>query len=315
MATEGDANSRDRARVVAIVGPTASGKTALSLQVAESLNGEVVACDSRTIYRYMDIGTAKPTKDERARVRHHMLDVAEPDETYTVAQYKAEASEAIRDIVSRGKLPVVCGGTGLYARALLEGLSMPEVPPDQELRKELNLFADQHGNQALHSRLMEIDRKTAERLSQNDRFRIVRALEVCMTTEKKFSDLAIRTEAPYTTIWIGLSVKDRAILKRRIKERFAEQMREGLLEEVETLLARYGPTRALKNAVTYRDLIRYLQSEITLDQAMDECLKHNYQLARRQIMWFRANESVNWFYLDDSEPSSILDEVIDLIVD
>lgn len=297
-------------RVVAIVGPTASGKTALSLSLSKRLKGEVVACDSRTIYKYMDIGTAKPTADEQRAVRHHMIDVAEPDQTYTAAQYKEEAGRAIEEIVGRGALPVVCGGTGFYARALLEGIQIPEVAPQEELRRQLNEFADREGNQALHQRLAELDPRTAERLNVNDRFRLVRALEVSIVTGKAFSQLATRTDEPYETLWIGLTVENRQLLKERIKERFAEQMDQGLLAEVQFLLNKYGPTRTIKNAVPYRDLIRYLSGELTLAEAWEECLKHNFQLARRQIMWFRANQKTNWYCLENQSSQEILEDVL-----
>ncbi|HEY9787607.1 MAG TPA: tRNA (adenosine(37)-N6)-dimethylallyltransferase MiaA [Candidatus Obscuribacterales bacterium] len=299
--------------MIAIVGPTASGKTALSLALADMLEAEIVACDSRTIYRYMDIGTAKPSLEEQAKVPHHLLDVAEPDQSYTVAMYKQEASAAVDSILARGKYAIVCGGTGLYARALLEGLSMPAVPPQDELRQELNKLADDKGNQILHARLYDLDKATAERLNANDRFRIIRALEVCLTTGRRFSELATRSEEPYKTIWIGLSLHDRLKLKEMIAARFSQQMDAGLLDEVESLLDRYGETRALKNAVTYRDLINYIRGRVTKDEAMAECLKHNYQLARRQLMWFRANEKVNWFVMDQLSTRDVRESVLRMI--
>ncbi|MBA3859918.1 MAG: tRNA (adenosine(37)-N6)-dimethylallyltransferase MiaA [Cyanobacteria bacterium PR.3.49] len=299
--------------VIAIVGPTASGKTALSLRLAEKLPVEIVACDSRTIYRRMDIGTAKPSTEERAKVVHHLLDVADVSETYTVARYKEDAGRAIDDIHARGKIPIVCGGTGLYARALLEGLSIPEVPPNPTLRRQLNDFADLHGNEGLMARLAEIDPVTAGRLNVNDRFRVVRALEVSITLNKPFSQAATLKPAPYPTIWIGMGVSNRQYIKDLIETRLDEQIAAGLLDEVSSLLADFGQTRALMNAVPYKEVIAYLQGNSTLDQARQDALKHNYQLARRQIMWFRANEKTHWFNVDIEDRERIFSQVSELI--
>jgi len=299
--------------VIAIVGPTASGKTALSLRLSEKLPVEIVACDSRTIYRRMDIGTAKPSKEEQAKVSHHLLDVADVSETYTVARYKEDAERAIAEIHRRDKIPIVCGGTGFYARALLEGLSIPEVPPNLQLRKELNDFADKNGNEKLLERLKESDSVTAGRLNANDRFRVVRALEVTLALGKPFSEAATLKPAPYPTIWIGMGVSNRQYIKDLIETRLDEQIAAGLLEEVSSLLADFGPTRALLNAVPYKEVIAYLDGNCTLDQARQDALKHNYQLARRQIMWFRANENTHWFNVDVEDREQIFSQVSELI--
>lgn len=299
--------------VIAIVGPTASGKTALSLRLAEKLPVEIVACDSRTVYRRMDIGTAKPSAEEQAKVVHHLLDVADVSETYTVARYKDDAARAIDDIHARGKIPVVCGGTGLYARALLEGLSIPEVPPNPNLRKGLNDFADQQGNEKLLDRLAEVDPVSARRLNANDRFRVIRALEVSLTLGKPFSEAATLKPAPYPTVWVGMGVSNRQYIKDLIETRLDEQIAAGLLEEVSSLLADFGPTRALLNAVPYKEVIAYLDGDCSLDQARQDALKHNYQLARRQIMWFRANENTNWFNVDIEDREKIFSQVSELI--
>jgi len=299
--------------VIAIVGPTASGKTALSLRLAEKLPVEIVACDSRTIYRRMDIGTAKPSPAEQATVRHHLLDVADCDQTYTAANYKQDAQRAIEDIHARGKIPIVCGGTGFYSRALLEGLSIPEVPPNQVLRDELNEFADQNGNEQLLARLVELDPVSASRLNVNDRYRVVRALEVSITLGKPFSQAATLRPAPYPTIWIGLGVQNRQYIKDLIENRLDEQIDAGLIDEVKGLLDEFGPTRALLNAVPYKEVIAYLEGQSSLEQARQDARKHNYQLARRQIMWFRANEKTNWFMVDVESRENIFSKVQELI--
>jgi len=311
--SENNSAAKSAKPVIAIVGPTASGKTALSLKLAEKLPVEIVACDSRTIYRRMDIGTAKPSAEEQAAVRHHLLDVADVDQTYTVANYKEDAGQAIEDIHIRGKIPIVCGGTGFYARALLEGLSIPEVPPNQVLRDELNEFADQNGNEQLLARLAQLDPVSANRLNANDRYRVIRALEVSIALGKPFSQAATLRPAPYPTVWIGLGVQNRQYIKDLIETRLDEQIAAGLLDEVKALLDDYGPTRALLNAVPYKEVISYLDGKCSLEQARLDAQKHNYQLARRQIMWFRANENTKWFMVDEENRESIFSQVQELI--
>lgn len=300
-------------RVVAIVGPTCTGKTALSLRLAEHMPVEVVACDSRTVYRYFDIGTAKPSAEEQARVRHHLLDVADPAEVYTVAQYRQQAGEAIKSILAGNKLPLVVGGTGFYARALLEGLVIPQVPPQPQLRAELNALADASGNQALHDKLNQLDPDTAARLNVNDRFRIVRALEVTITAGEPFSQLTRREDPPYDTLWIGLTANDRSVLSKTIEARFDQQMRDGMLAEVQSLYERFGPNQAVMNTVNYKELVEYIERKVSLDEAGELCRRHNRQLARRQLIWFRANPLIKWFAIDEQSPIQLTSEVLNYI--
>ncbi len=299
--------------VVAIVGPTCTGKTALSLTLGKAMNGEIVACDSRTIYRRMDIGTAKPSLQEQSIVPHHMLDVADPDEVFTVAQYKQQASEAIDDIHSRNKLPIVCGGTGFYARALLEGLSMPNVPPNEEFRQSLKETASRDGTPSLHQRLATIDPAAASKIGVNDQFRIIRALEVFETLGVRFSEAATKVDPPYKTAWIGLTFHDRSILKKLIGERVQAQIDAGLLDEIKGLLEKYGETQAIQNGVAYKEYLPYLKDRCSLDEAMATCIQNNYQLARRQLIWFRANPLIQWFNVDQLEKSAIPEMVTDVI--
>lgn len=284
--------------VIAIVGPTCSGKTSLSIKLAKELNGEIIACDSRNIYKQMDIGTAKPTLKEMEGIQHHMLDVADPDEVYSVAQYKREASEAIDSIFENGKVPIVCGGTGLYTRALLEGLQIPEVSPNKEFRDEMNKLADQKGCDSIFQKLSKLDPEAAKKINQNDRFRIIRALEVIEELKIPFSEAVQIKPPPFNTIWIGLTFQDRSVLKARIIERLNIQIEDGLEAEVRRLYEQYGKTRTLTNAVTYKQFINYFENLISYEEAIEECIKHNYQLARKQIMWFRKNESMNWLNVD-----------------
>lgn len=299
--------------VVAVVGPTCSGKTALSLKIAAMRKAEIVACDSRTIYRHMDIGTAKPSEAQRAAVPHHMIDVADPDQSFTVAQYKEQAEAAITEILERGALPLVVGGTGFYARALLEGLEIPAVEPQPELRSELRRFASEYGRQALHDRLAAADPYSAARIGVNDVFRVLRALEVTTVLGKPFSELVRRRPPPYNTLWIGLTARNRQVLHAAIKQRFVSQMQEGMLEEVKELLDRYGRTHAIMNTVNYRELALYLEGSVDREMAEQECVKHNRQLARRQLIWFRANPEINWYYFDETAPDHLPEEILSFI--
>jgi len=302
---------KSKPTVIAVVGPTASGKTSLSINLAQKFHGEVIACDSRTVYKYMDIGTAKPTVEERKGVPHHMLDVAEPDRVYTVAEFQREGTEAINSILSRGKLPIVAGGTGFYSRALLEGLCIPEVPPQEELRESLKNLAESEGNEAVFCKLKELDPVSAERIMPNDLFRIIRALEVTMTMGKPFSEVTKRKEVPFNVIWLGLNFDDRSVLKGRIEDRLAEQVKAGLVEESKFLYEKFGATQPILNAVTYRQMINYFDGVWTMEEAIEDCVRHNYQLARKQIMWFRANRDTIWFVVDKSKDlfSDVLDEL------
>lgn len=288
----------DKPLVIAIVGPTASGKTALSLAIAERLNAEIIACDSRTVYREFDIGTAKPSAEEQARIRHHLIDVAEPDENFTAANFAELSRAAIDDMQARGKLPVVCGGTGFYSRALLEGLAIPEVEPDEALRAELRVFADERGNEALHERLRAADPETAQRLGVNDRFRIIRALEVTHATGRPFSEVARKIDPPFQTIWVGLTAEDRSFLHGQIRQRFYEQMDAGMMNETERLYRKYGRSQKMMNTVNYKQLVQLIEGDIDEATAHEEAVKHNIQLARRQLMWFRANPETKWFAID-----------------
>ncbi|MBX9695609.1 MAG: tRNA (adenosine(37)-N6)-dimethylallyltransferase MiaA [Cyanobacteria bacterium] len=284
--------------VIAIVGPTGSGKTALSIELATRLGTEIIGCDSRTVYKYMDIGTAKPTPQEQKGITHHLMDVVEPDQVFTVAQFRKQAGAVIDKLHSESKVPIVCGGTGLYARALLEGLAIPEVPPQPELRQELQTLAEEQGNQILRKELERLDPASLEKIKENDRFRMIRAIEVSRVLGKPFSQAAQRVEVPYNVLWIGLNFEDRSVLRRRIEIRLQEQLDSGLVEESKKLYEKYGKTQPLLNAVTYKEMINYFEGGCTLEEAVADCVTHNYQLARKQLMWFRANPAVNWFAVD-----------------
>jgi tRNA dimethylallyltransferase len=298
--------------VIALVGPTCSGKTALSLSLAEKLGGEIVACDSRTIYKRMNLGTAKPTALEQKRAPHHMIDLLEPDRFYSVAEYKERADEIMLEIFERSAVPIVCGGTGLYARALLEGIGIPSVPPQVEMRRELVLLAERDGNTALHAVLQEIDSVTAERLNANDRVRIIRAIEVSKVAGKPFSDLIFKAEPNYETLWIGLFWRERQKQRLAISNRFDMQLEDGLLEEVKALAHEKAFEPVLRRAVNYKEFFPLLEGKSSLESVRTECILHNFQLSRKQMVWFRANKQINWFAVDEFSIEEICRKVLEI---
>ncbi|CAN5365340.1 tRNA (adenosine(37)-N6)-dimethylallyltransferase MiaA [soil metagenome] len=296
--------------VVAVVGPTCSGKTSLAIDIAKAIDGEIVASDSRTIYKYMNIGTAKPSAAEQAQVPHHMIDIIEPDQVYTASQFKREAGKVLRDLTEAGKTPVVCGGTGFYVRALLEGLRMPEVEPQQELRDELAALAESHGVEHLREILRQLDPISAEKIGPNDRFRLIRAIEVSRVLNIPFSQAASREPVPYNIVWIGLTAARRELLKERIILRIDEQLQQGLLDEVQSIYTKFGATQALKNTVAYAEFIQHIDGMLSLELAREETVKHSVALARRQLVWFRSNPEMNWFAIDEIDSKAIFDQCI-----
>jgi tRNA dimethylallyltransferase len=292
--------------VIAVVGPTCSGKTKLAIDLARELKGEILCADSRTIYKEMNIGTAKPTADEQNAVRHHLLDLALPTQTYTLAQFQKAGLSLIESLQSQEKVPVVAGGTGLYVRALLEGLSIPEVEPNQELREELQALAALHGREYLRGILQELDPQSAASIGPNDAFRLIRAIEVSKISGRPFSQLKQKKAVPFQVIWLGLTYTNREVLKYKIEERLKEQLSTGLIEETRALLEKYGHSHTLENTVAYKEVLSYLAGKINEEEALKEAIAHTYALARRQIIWFRANKEINWFAVDEMPYGQIL---------
>ncbi len=304
----GNHTDASRPPLIVIAGPTASGKTALALAIAErapdlaGVDGiEIVSADSRQVYRLMDIATAKPTADERARVPHHLLDMIWPDESYTLAEYQRYAQAAITAIQARGRLPLLVGGTGLYIRAVVDGLAIPEVPPQPELRAELEAEASAYGPAALVERLQHVDPDSAARIDPANIRRLVRALEVSLVTGTPFSAQQGSRPTPYTTaLMLGLSM-ERAALHARADARIAEMLRGGLVEETRGLVERgYAWTLPSMSSLGYREIGAYLRGEMSLDEAVErfEYVTHAY--IRRQMTWFRTDTRIQW--LDASLP-------------
>lgn len=288
--------------LIVIAGPTASGKTALALAIAARLPGmvdiegvEIISADSRQIYRLMDIATAKPSAGERARVPHHLLDMIWPDESYTLAEYQRDAQAAIAAIHARGRLPLVVGGTGLYIRAVVDGLAIPEVAPQPELRAELEAEAAARGAAALVERLRQVDPISASRIDQANVRRLVRALEVSLVTGKPFSEQQGSRPTPYTTILtLGLSM-ERAALHARADQRIATMLYSGLVEETRALVERgYAWTLPSMSSLGYREIGAYLRGEMSLKEAITRFEFATHAYIRRQMTWFRADTRIHW---------------------
>jgi tRNA dimethylallyltransferase len=285
-----------RPALVIICGPTAVGKTSLALDLAERCNGEIISADSRQVYRLMDIGTAKPTFAEQQRVRHHLIDVAWPDEDFHAERYIALAKQAISDICGRGRRPFLVGGTGLYLRALTEGL-LRAPGSDPELRRKLHARAEQEGRAALHAELARLDPESASRLHPNDLIRVVRALEVFQQGGRSLASLQDEhgfASRPYRTLKIGLEL-EREELYRRIDQRAEAMFEQGLLEEVETLLqAGYGPSLKSLKTIGYRQAFALLHREMSREEALNDLKQATRRYAKQQLTWFRNDKSIIW---------------------
>ena len=289
-------------KVAVLVGPTAVGKTAVALDMAEALGAEIVNADSMQVYRHFDIGTAKPTPEERRRVRHHLVDVVEPDEPYDAARYARQARAVIADLNRRGILPLVVGGTGLYIKALLGGL-FPQGTAVAEIRRRLSRELAEQGLLALRARLAHLDPPTARRLAAGDTYRILRALEVVEATGRPLSALHAAhgfRDRPYQTLKLGLTLP-REELYRRIEARVEAMLAQGWLAEVQGLLSRYSPEIKPLKALGYRHLAAALEGRLSLEEAVAQIKKETRRYAKRQLTWFKADPEVRWFLPYQSE--------------
>lgn len=287
-------------KIIIICGPTAVGKTRVSIELAKQFNGEIVSADSQQVWRGMDIGTAKADLTERSHVPHHLIDVVNPDEHFDAAKFLELADRAISDIGSRGKLPFVVGGTGMYLRMLVNGLC--EAPPqDSEIRKQIEDEIEARGLQALHDRLGEIDPESALSIHPNDRTRIIRALEIYELTgmpANDFRKVHCYSEKRYDAFKIGLNI-EREELYRRIDERIDCMLEKGLLDEVAVLMERYGSEAQGLRAVGYREFVHHLKGEVSLDEATELAKRNSRRFAKRQLTWFRADDEIKWYHPDE----------------
>ena len=290
--------------IICIAGPTASGKTALAVALAKALNGEVVSCDSMQIYKRMDIGTAKPTREEMEGIPHHMLDVAEPDEDFSVSRYCAMATPIVDDIIARGKTAIIAGGTGLYMDSLIRGNDFAPFP-STGMREKLETRADAEGMEAMLEHLRSIDPESAARLHLADRKRIIRALEVYYETGETITAHNIKTQAippRYNPLWLGLDYTDRGELYRRIDLRVGMMLEMGLVQEIKDLLASGIPAKCTAmQAIGYKEFIAALDGQCTIEEAADEVRKSSRHYAKRQLTWFRRNKNVHWLTRNTGE--------------
>ncbi len=287
--------------IICIAGPTASGKTALAVELAKELNGEVLSCDSMQVYRWMDIGTAKPTKDEMQGIPHHMLDVAEPWEDFSVSRYCEMADPILQGILARGKTAIIAGGTGLYMDSLMRGNSFAPFP-STGVRERLEEWADAEGTERLLSELQKIDPEAAARLHLKDRKRIIRALEVFHETGETITAHNLKTQAvppKYSPLWLGLDFADRAQLYERIDRRVDVMLELGLLQEVQALLASGIPPKCTAlQAIGYKEFVSALEGYGSMEEAAQQVRQSSRHYAKRQLTWFRRNKDMHWLIRD-----------------
>jgi tRNA dimethylallyltransferase len=303
-------NHARRIPLVVVLGPTAVGKTALSLQIAEAVTGEIVSADSRLIYRGMDIGTAKPTLAERAKIPHHLIDVVTPAEVFTLAEYQRSAYEAIEDMANRGKIPLLVGGSGQYIGCVVEGWNIPEIPPDWRLREELEAVVDREGPEVLHEKLRRLDAEAARRIDTRNVRRVIRALEVTLKSGQPISKLQTKTPPPYDILQIGLT-RPRSELYERIDRRIDEMIAAGLVEEVACLGREYGWEAPALSGLGYRQIGYYLRGELSFDDAVRLLRKETRRLVRQQATWFRQDDPlIHWFDLSETGPLTVVGVVV-----
>lgn len=283
--------------VILLLGPTGSGKTALSLALAERFGGEIVSCDSVAVYRGMDVGTAKPSREERDRVPHHLIDVADPDQAFTAGEYSKLARRVLQEISTRNRLPIVTGGTGLYLRALTEGL-FAGPSRQEELRSALSRSANRHGKIWLHRILQRLDPASAERIHANDQAKLIRAIEVCLAARKPLSEVLAAPDAArnpltgFRLLRIGLNPPRRELYER-LNRRCAEMFAAGLVEEARGLLERYGPVKAL-DSLGYAQAVAVRAGTLTLEAGVEAAQQGHRNYAKRQMTWFRREPAVHW---------------------
>ena len=304
-------------RIICIVGPTASGKTSLSVALAKALDGEVISCDSMQIYRGMDIGTAKVTPEERAGVPHHMIDIIDPREDFSVSRFVEMADTALRDILARNKYAILTGGTGLYIDSLVSGRVFAPYPSTGK-RQQLEQLAAREGIGALIKMLEEFDPESARRLHPSDQKRIIRAVEVYLETGTTITQHNAQTRqipAKYHPIWIGLDFTDRQDLYRRINLRVDQMLQAGLMREIRQLLSQGVPEHATSmQAIGYKEALAALHGQITEAQAADQIRQASRNYAKRQLTWFRKNTDVHWIYQPASpDPAEVFSQALQII--
>lgn len=299
---------KTKPNIVIIVGPTAVGKTDIAIATAKALNGEIISADSAQVYKYMDIGTAKISQDEMQGIKHHMIDVVTPAQSFSVANFRDNADKYIHEITAKGKLPIIAGGTGLYINALINNLDFTKSVGDEDFRERMQEIADNKGNEYLYEMLKGVDIESYQRLHANDVRRVIRALEVYEFTGKTisyFQEESKKIPPRYNCAYIGLTM-DRQKIYERIEQRVDTMIEKGLIEEVRKLLNMgYNRDLVSMQALGYKEIVRYLEGEISLEESLSILKRDSRHYAKRQLTWFRRDERIKWFNIDeyqDREP-------------
>ncbi len=302
-------------KILVIVGPTAVGKTYVSIELAKKFNTEIISADSMQVYKYMDIGTAKVTEEEACGIKHHMLDLVYPNEEFSVSEFQKIAEKHIDNLIDNDKLPIVIGGSGLYVNSLLYDLNFGKVKSDEKVKKYYTDFYNEHGTEKLHELLVNIDSEAAAKIHKNNVKRVIRALEVCHITGNKFSEMNTDIRKPsekYNCIIIGLEM-DRDILYQRINKRVDIMVENGLIEEVKSLLDKgYDRNLVSLQGIGYKEIIDYLEGKTTKQDAIDILKTNTRRFAKRQFTWFKADSNIKWFDLTNLDE---IDKVINSIYD
>ncbi len=283
-------------KVIVICGPTASGKTGLSIELAKKINGEIVSCDSMQIYKDMTIGTAKPTKDEMQGIKHYLIDCVSPEERYSVADYKRDATEAIENIISDGKVPIIVGGTGLYLEALIYNIEYNEIETDLEYRENLEKIEKEEGLEKLYQMAEKIDKIAMQKISHNDKKRIFRVLEIYHSTGKTKTELEAESrkqESKYNYVLFGITM-DREKLYDRINKRVDIMIEQGLIKEVENLLKKYKEFPTAMQGLGYKEVVEYLKGFTTKEEMIEKIKRETRRYAKRQLTWFRKYKDLKW---------------------
>lgn len=295
-----------KTKIIVIVGPTASGKTALGVHVAKAIDGEVVSGDSMQIYESMDIATAKPTKEEMQGVKHHLIGFVSPEEEYSVAAFCTDAKKAVEEIKAKGKTPVLVGGTGLYIDSFINNTTFFETANSKEIREKLYKELNEFGIEKLYDELLKVDAEAAKKIHPNNEVRVIRALEIYRSTGETLTEQNNRShinESEYEPLYIGISYKDREKLYERINKRVDLMLEAGLLEEAKDFFEKY-PSQTAINAIGYKELKPYLDGEKTLEDCVSHLKQATRRYAKRQLTWFNRNEKINWIYPDSFDDNS-----------
>ncbi len=276
-----------KSKVIAIAAPTATGKSKLAVELAHKLNGEIISADSRLVYKGFKIAVAKPSVEEQEGIPHYLMDIVEPEIDYSVANYLDDATKAIKNIISKGKIPIIAGGTGLYFRVLLEGYDIPRVEPNIKLREELNQLTLKE----LTERISKIDKNYIQKIKEPEKRKIIRAIEVSEATGIPFSEMNKQKEPPYDVEWIGINLPREEIYER-INKRVDEMVKNGIVEETQSLLKKHGRIHNITETIGYKEIIQYLDKEISFEKAIELLKQHTRNYAKRQLTWFRRNKNL-----------------------